>query len=235
VTAALAFLTPFGRAGVPSPAAVRWFPLVGLLVGLGVGGVWRGAEELWTPAVAAALAVAADLALTGMLHVDGLADSADGLLPHLDRPRRLAVMSEPTIGAFGVAVVATTLLLRWAALSSMAADVLLVAGLWCLSRTLMAVILTSAPYAREQGLATAFQGSRRRGYGVALVGGLLAATLVAAGAGWAALVIVPVAWGAGAAVLALSLRRLGGYTGDVLGAVGVVAETVALLVAAARW
>jgi adenosylcobinamide-GDP ribazoletransferase len=116
--------------------------VVGLLVGLAVGLVWRGAGALWAPALAAAVAVAADLALTGMLHVDGLADSADGLLPHLGaddeaRPRRLAIMAEPTVGAFGVTVVVATLLLRWAALASMAADVWLVAGLWVLSRSLM--------------------------------------------------------------------------------------------------
>src|SRR5205085_203816 len=126
---ALAFLTPIGGAVPPSPDAVRWFPIAGLLIGLAVGGVWWGAAQFWSPAVAAALAVVADLALTGMLHMDGLVDSADGLLPHLDRERRLAVMSEPTVGAFGVVVAVAVLLLRWVALASMSADVWLVAGL----------------------------------------------------------------------------------------------------------
>ena len=50
VRAALGFLTPFGGASTPSPKAVRWFPAVGLVIGVAVGGVWRGAIELWPPA-----------------------------------------------------------------------------------------------------------------------------------------------------------------------------------------
>jgi adenosylcobinamide-GDP ribazoletransferase len=231
VIAALAFLTPIGRGRAPSPDTARWFPVVGLLIGSVVGLVWWGASEVWSPGVAAALAVSADLALTGMLHFDGLVDSADGLLPHLPRDRRLAVMTEPTVGAFGVVVVVVVLLVRWAALASMPVDVWLIAGLWMLSRALMSVVLSSVPYARPEGLATAFRG---HGLGAALAGGALAALLTSC-VGAAAVAIVPAAGLAGAAVVALAVRRLGGYTGDVLGAAGVVAETVGLLVAAAKW
>jgi adenosylcobinamide-GDP ribazoletransferase len=233
VKAALGFLTPLGGASTPSPGAVRWFPVVGLLVGLAVGGVWRGAEELWTPAVAAALAVAADLALTGMLHFDGLVDSADGLLPHLDRQRRLEVMAEPTVGAFGVVVAGVVLLLRWAALASMGANVLLVAGLWVLSRTLMATVLTSVPYARGEGLASVFRGAG--GTAITVLGVIGAYCLVGRNIGLPAFAVLIAAWLAGSGVVALAWRRLGGFTGDVLGAAGVVAETVGLLVAAAKW
>lgn len=231
--AALAFLTPLGAARVPTAAAVRWFPAVGVLVGIGVGASWRGASAIWPPAVAAALAVAVDLALTGMLHVDGLADSADGLLPHLDRERRLAIMAEPTVGAYGAVVVGVVLLLRWSALASTAADVWLVAGLWCLSRTLMAIVLNSAPYARGDGLVSAFRGGSVLVTGS--LGGAGAAALVGVAVGFPALVVVPTACLAGGLVVLLARRRIGGFTGDVLGAAGVVAETVGLLVAAARW
>ena len=230
---ALGFLTPFGGASAPTPQAVRWFPVVGVVVGLAVGGVWRGAEELWPPALAAALAVVADLGLTGMLHLDGLVDSADGLLPHISRERRLAVMTEPTVGAFGVLVAGAVLLVRWAALASMGADVWLVAGLWCLSRTLMVVVLTTVPYARDGGLASAFRGSGGRL--VALLGAVGSACLVGVGIGAPVFAVVPAAWIGGSAVVWLAVRRLGGFTGDVLGAAGVVAETVGLLVAAAKW
>ena len=230
---ALAFLTPFGGARVPTSRSVAWFPVVGAVVGLVVGAVWWGAGELWAPGVAAALAVVADLALTGMLHLDGLADSGDGLLPHLDRERRLEVMTEPTIGAFGVVVVAATLLLRWSAFASLEPDPWLVAGLWCLSRTLMAVVLTSMPYARGEGLASAFRGGSAAA--TALVGGILGAGLVGAGIGFPALAVVPAAALGGGSVVLLAHRRIGGFTGDVLGAAGVVAETVGLVVAAARW
>ncbi|HET6794828.1 MAG TPA: adenosylcobinamide-GDP ribazoletransferase, partial [Acidimicrobiales bacterium] len=160
---AVSFLTCLGRAGTPGPGAVAWFPVVGAGVGLAVGGVWWGAARLWPPLPAAVLAVAADLVLTNLLHVDGLADAADGLLPHLDRERRLAVMAEPTTGAFGVAAVATVLVARTAAMASTRAVPLLVAALWCLSRTAMAVTTTAVPYARPGGLATRFIGSDEPG------------------------------------------------------------------------
>ena len=79
--AALAFLTPLGGARNPTPRALPWFPVIGALIGLGVGGAWWGAGEVFPPAVAAGVAIVVGLALTGMLHIDGLADSADGLLP----------------------------------------------------------------------------------------------------------------------------------------------------------
>jgi adenosylcobinamide-GDP ribazoletransferase len=112
---------------------------------------------------------------------------------------------------------------------------LLLAALWCVSRTAMATVVNRVPYARpEPGLASAFAGAR--------LPTLLAAVVVAAAAGLAAVWKVPagpVAVAAGlvgfGAVLLLAQRRIGGYTGDVLGAAGLVGETVGLLVAAARW
>ncbi|MEA2900688.1 MAG: adenosylcobinamide-GDP ribazoletransferase [Actinomycetota bacterium] len=234
---ALAFLTPLGGARDPDRTTFDWFPLVGALIGAAVGLVWWGADEVWSPLVAATLAVAADVALTGALHVDGLADTADGVLPHLDRDRRLAVMAEPDVGAFGVTAVVLTLGLRVAVLASLRADVALLAALWCASRTLMAVTARSVPYARPQGgLAAAFLG--RSPLAVALVGTVLAAAIAvfAADVGPAHAVAALVALvAAGAGVVALARHRLGGFTGDVLGAAGIVGETVALLVAAARW
>lgn len=226
---ALAFLTPVGGARDPHRSATSWFPLVGAAIGLAVGGVWWGAGELWPPAVAAALAVAADLALTGMLHVDGLADSADGLLPPLDRERRLAVMAEPDVGAFGVAAVVAVLLLRWTSLASIEPDPVLVAALWATSRAGMAVALATRTPARPGGLSAAFQGGPW--WPAALVPLLAAAALhsVAGAAAVTAAVLTT------AAVLALADRRLGGYTGDVLGAAGLLAETAGLLVMAAEW
>ena len=157
---AFGFLSVLGRAGrPPSPRDLAWFPVVGVVLGLGVGSAWWAAGELWPVAIAAALAVVADLALTGMLHLDGLADSADGVLPHLPRARRLEVMAAPDVGAFALAVVGATLLLRWSAFGSMVPDVALVAAVWCAARTLMAVAVLCMPYARPGGgLASAFSG-----------------------------------------------------------------------------
>jgi len=219
---AIAFLTPVGGAATPSPKALPWFPVVGAAMGAVLGGVWWAAGELWPPLVAAAVVVAADLALTGLLHLDGLADTADGLLPHLPRERRLDVMAQPDVGAFGVGVAGATLLLRWSTLAVLKPDAALLAGLWCGSRTLMATVATTVPYAREEGLASAFLGGPWTwpvAVGGAIVAGLLA-RLAAVG------VL------AGLVVVALARRRIGGFTGDVLGAAGVVGETVGLLVAA---
>lgn len=156
------------------------------------------------------------------------------------------------------------LLVRWVALSALRPGILLLAGLWCLSRTTMAVIARSQPYARgDNGLARAFQdparnpsaqdpsapsaqdpsardpstrrggGARHRvwlGAGVIAAGALLAGWRVGPGLASGAAALV-----AATAVTALARRRIGGYTGDVLGASGVLAETAGLLVAAARW
>lgn len=230
---ALGLLTIAGGAAAPDTRAPAWFGPVGALVGLAVGAVWWAAGELWPPVLAAVLAVVADAALTGMLHLDGLADSADGLLPPTDRDRRLAIMSTPDVGAFGLVAVVLVLGARVAALAALAPDPLLLAGLWAGARAAMAVTMAAVPYARPRGTASAFAGGRRGlpavtlaaavGVVVATVGGLTGA-VTAAGllAGFAGVVV-------------LAVRRLGGYTGDVLGAAGVVAETVALLMAAARW
>ena len=145
---ALGFLTVVGGAATPDRRAPAWFGPVGAALGLAVGGAWWVAGELWPPLVAALLAVAVDAALTGMLHFDGLADSADGLLPPLDRARRLEVMATPDIGAFGGVVVTLVVVARVAALAALAPDPLLVAGLWAASRASMALALASLPYAR---------------------------------------------------------------------------------------
>jgi cobalamin 5'-phosphate synthase/cobalamin synthase len=234
VRRAIAFLTPLGGAAVPDRRTLSWFPLAGAAIGAVIGGVWWATARVWPAAVAAALTVVADLAITGMLHVDGLIDSADGLLPHLPRQRRLEVMAEPTVGAFGMTTAAAVIVLRFAALASMAPSVLLIAGAWCGSRTVMAVGARALPYARPGGgLASALLGGDWRpvaGYGVpgalglaALVDGLRGGGAVAAGIA------------AGAGVLLLGRRRLGGFTGDVLGAAGITGETVSLVVAAAKW
>lgn len=232
--AALSFLTVVGRPARPGPATLDWFPVVGAALGAALGGLWWAAGRAWPPAVAAALVVVADLGLTGLLHLDGLVDSADGLLPPLDRARRLQVMAAPDAGAFGVGAAGAVLLLRWAALSAIRPGVGLLAGLWCLSRTAMATVVRTRSYARaEGGLASMFSGPVRWPFlaaGLAAAFALAASWRVAAGPAAVGAAMV----GAGAVVV-LAERRLGGYTGDVLGAAAIVAETAGLVAAAARW
>jgi adenosylcobinamide-GDP ribazoletransferase len=235
VRAALAFLTPFPGARRPSPHALRFFPLVGLLLGAILGGLWWATARIWPLPVAALIVVLADLGLTGMLHLDGLADAADGLLPHLSPERRLAVMREPTIGAFGVGAVAIVLLSRWVVFASLRPAPLLVIALWTVSRTAMAGVVGRIPYPRaESGLASAFIGTP---VPLLLIGVVVLVAAAVAGL-WsvpAGPVAVGCSLGAFGLVLVLAMRRIGGFTGDVLGAAGMIGESVGLIVAAAKW
>jgi adenosylcobinamide-GDP ribazoletransferase len=225
--------------------------VVGAAIGAALGGLWWSSSKVWPAGVAAALVVVGDLALTGMLHLDGLVDAADGLLPPLSRERRLMVMREPGVGAFGVATGASALLLRWAALAALRPSVVLLGGVWALSRTAMAIVLGTVPYARQgTGLASGFL---EPGHAMALgradrvpavtpswwrVGAVGIAIGLAGVMAWRTpqgLAVVAAEVVGACAVVGLGIRRIGGFTGDVLGAAGVVAETSALLVAAVRW
>ncbi len=246
---ALAFLTPLGGAASPTRTAFVWFPVVGALIGLVLGSIWWTAEDALGVFAAAALVVAADLALTGALHFDGLLDSADGLLPHLPAERRLTVMAEPHVGAFAIAVGGSTLLLRTAALTALGtARPLLLAVLWCLSRTAMAVTALTGRYARTHGLASSFLSASAQTTGAPATGGSSSpgalwvapasiGTVLVCGLALAdelgSLVAALAAAVAAVGVGALARRRIGGFTGDTLGAGGVVAETVGLLTAVA--
>lgn len=237
---ALGLLSSLGGAAPPAPAALGWFPLVGMGMGLALGGLWWVGDRVWAPAVAAAVVVTADLALTGMLHLDGLVDTSDGLLPHLPPERRLQVMRQPDAGAFGVGVAAAVILLRWAALATIVPSPLLLGALWCLSRTAMGLAAVRLRYARsEGGLASALRPAHPPGptAGLAAAGGGLVLA-VAAAAVWQPIggPASLAAAGAGAgAVLLLAQRRIGGFTGDVLGAAGMVGETCGLVAAAGSW
>jgi adenosylcobinamide-GDP ribazoletransferase len=229
---AIALLTTFGGPAPLTSRALRWFPLAGALAGAVVGGLWWGAAQWWPAAVAAAIVVTADLALTGMLHVDGVADAADGLLPHLTRERRLAVMRAPDVGAFGVAALVALLLLAFSALATMEPEPLVVVALWCASRSLVGSVPALVPYARPDGIASGLLAGAPRW---PVLGALAAVGVGALGTGWPGAASVAVGTAAGAGVVALAVRRVGGFTGDVLGATIVVTQTVGLVVAAARW
>lgn len=230
---AFAFLTVFGRGETPTPRALPWFPIVGLVAGVAVGGSWWLLDRAFPTLLAAALVVAADLVLTGALHVDGLADAADSLLLHATRGRRLEIMRSPDIGAFGAAAVVTVLLTRATAFAGRPPAVLLVAGIWCASRTILAVTPAWLPYVRDSGIASPFLNTRPARWPVLAL--LPAGAFAIFGAGLAGGVAIAATVIAGVCVLALARARLGGFTGDVLGAAIVVSETVGLAVAAARW
>jgi adenosylcobinamide-GDP ribazoletransferase len=254
---ALGLLTIVGRGATPSPWALPWFSVVGALIGLAVGATLQ-LESRSGLVVAATLAIAVDLIATGCLHLDGLADSADGLLPHATQERRLAIMKAPDIGAFGLGVTVVVLALRWSvfvtAIQPNAAIAWSVAAIWAWSRALMALAIWGATPARPGGLSAAFQPTSQRNAVGAVTVAVTAAVIIAAWwsatrltvatdgpgqstVGWAfgqptftmLLVGLTATWIAASAVLLVAKQRLGGYTGDVLGAMCVVGETAGLL------
>jgi adenosylcobinamide-GDP ribazoletransferase len=245
--AALGLLTVVGGSAPATPASVPWFPVVGAGLGGALGTLWWVLDEVMPPFVAASVVAAADLGLTGMLHFDGLIDAADGLLPHLDRDERLAVMAEPQVGAFGVTAACALLAMRVAALGSVGRRplwdrVLLLSALLATSRATMALAALHLPYARKSGMASGYGAAESpagRAQPARTLSCLVAAAVPALGLGaWhrrAAPAVLAAEAGAAGAVFALARRKLGGYTGDVLGAAGVVAETAGLIVAAAKW
>jgi adenosylcobinamide-GDP ribazoletransferase len=141
-------------------------------------------------------------------------------------------MREPGVGAFAVAVVGNVLMLRVTALGSRAPSIALLAGIWCAARAAVASVPRFVPYAREAGIASPLLDGAR-GWPALFV--VPAAALAAVGVGWAGAIAVIAGTLAAVGVVALAWRRVGGFTGDVLGAAIVVAETVALVVAAAKW
>jgi adenosylcobinamide-GDP ribazoletransferase len=236
--AALAFLTriPLGRwvdVRAVDVARGAWlFPLVGAGVG-GAAGLVADVTANWLPPLAAgALAVAAAALLTGALHLDALADTADALGAR-DREHALEIMRDHAVGAFGATALVVVCLLDASLLGALAesddaALVGLAAG--AAGRAVMLPLAYALPYARPgegQGRVLAGLGAAAVVLGVALAVLLVLPAGVAGLAGAAAAALVAIA-------LALAARsRFGGVTGDVLGATAKVAETTALVAAAA--
>ena len=233
---------------LPVPAQARtsargvlpWAPLVGLLLGGAATGVAVLGARLVSPLVGAVLGLAALALLTRGLHLDGLADTADGLGPLRDRDRALAVMRQGDVGPFGVAALVLVLLLQ----AACAAALLAADGGWVALWTAVAAArlamartgLAGTPVADGSTLGRAVAGTVRlpvlAGWAAVLVAAvvLTAPDLARAGA-----VIGSAAAGLGAAELVLvqARRRLGGVSGDVMGAMGEVTVAAGLLVAAA--
>jgi adenosylcobinamide-GDP ribazoletransferase len=238
LAAALAFLTrvPLGRgaaslAGEDVARAALSFPLVGALVGAAIGGTAAALSGPLSPLLAAALGVAVGTVLTGALHLDGLADSADALGAS-SRERALEIMRDHAVGAFGALALLLDVLVKTAALAALARHghalaFAVVAG--AASRWSPAAVAAALPYARR-GSGTAHSFARTPPWR-AVGAGALAAALAASVAGTDGLYALAVAAVATVA-LGVALRAwLGGVTGDTLGAAVELSE-VAVLVAA---
>lgn len=230
---------PVAVLGEPSEdfARAQWAaPLAGAVVGA-VGGaallvaVWAGLP----PLVCALLAVAATMLVTGALHEDGLADTADGLGGGASRERKLEIMRDSRIGTYGVAALVFSILLRVAALAALApvpAIAALIAAHMA-GRATIPHFLGSLPSARTDGLSA----------NVGAIGERTAAIALAIGAAALLLLLGPMTTLVAATLLAawfvflkaLAQRQLGGHTGDICGALEQGGEILVLLAVAAAF
>jgi adenosylcobinamide-GDP ribazoletransferase len=210
--------------------AARCFPPVGLGIGLIAGVVYAiSIEFALPPLLAAVLAVAAAILVTGALHEDGLADTADGFGGGNDREAKLRIMRDSRIGTYGVIALVLVLAAQIAALSALAdSDAVAAALIVChaASRALLVPVMHLEPPARSDGLAVSAgrpsSATTLWALGIAGVAALIfagfdgiVASLIGAGVAWA------VVW--------LARRQIGGVTGDVLGSVQQVTALAMLL------
>jgi adenosylcobinamide-GDP ribazoletransferase len=218
--------------------SVKYFPMVGIGVGIVSATMWLLAGAIWDPVIAALLAVATSIVMTGALHEDGLADTADGFGGGWTIEKRLAIMKDSRIGAYGAIALGFSIALRVAALTELpvwAGATALVAG-HAAARVTPAFVLARMAYMGD----------------VSTMKAAYAESPVRPDEFWFALIVVaigtlPLAFisirsvatglllGAvlGVALAAWSRRLIGGYTGDVLGAIEQVFEIGFLLGVAA--
>lgn len=209
--------------------SLLYYPVVGLMLGLFIAGLhaWLGDA---TVAARAALVLAVWVALTGALHLDGLADSADAWAGGRgDRARTAALLKDPHCGPVGAVALILVLLLKFAALQDLPPDrVLLLAFVPALARGMIPLLFATTPYVRRQGLGSGLARTRPTAAVaaacVAIPGG---AALVIAGA--TALWLLLAAAGVLALLRQSMMARIGGTTGDTAGAL--IESTEAILLA----
>ena len=239
IYASVIFLTrfpapPWAEAARRPLARAMWaFPLAGVLVATVMTAIYAGGAECGLPPVLSALiAIAGGAVLTGGLHEDGLADFADGMGGGTTPERRLEIMSDSRIGTYGVLVLVISVGGRAAALAAIG-DVFAVFGALvataAISRGLLPIVVASMEPAKEDGLGR-FAGRPTTPVWTTALGLGTAIVILAAPGGWigcliaAALAALVTGW--------IARQAVGGYTGDVLGAVQQAAEFLALVLIA---
>jgi adenosylcobinamide-GDP ribazoletransferase len=237
ILVSLRFLTrvpvPFERTVDPVPLALamRAFPLAGAAIGAANALVLEGLARLHLPGLmVAAMTLAFGLFITGALHEDGLADTADGLLGGSTRERRLEIMRDSRIGSYGASALILAFLMKASAYEALLAlpfwqVVLILAATGAFSRTMVVDMMWATRPARSDGLAAlAGRPSRNTDLFAIVTGGAIAVL-----AGWAidpisGVVAMGVALMITGLMRRLATRLVGGQTGDICGAVQVLAE-----------
>ena len=231
-------VAPRAPLGDGDVARASWtLPVAGLLVGLGGSAAyWLATRLHLLPEPSAALALAVTVLLTGAMHEDGLADAADAF-GGKTAEQRLQIMRDSRIGTFGVCALVMSFLLRWSALQEIAevsdwhsvATALIVAH--AASRAVLPAFMYLVPPARSDGLSAA--AGQPSGQGVAAALGLgIVCLLLAFGPKVAVIALLMLALAA-LLLARLAVKRLGGQTGDVLGALQQIGEATLLLIASA--
>jgi len=236
VLAAFSFLTRLPVPSVPARAedlgrSVAFYPLVGVALGLAAGGLTAALATGTSPLLAAVFGAGLLAALTGGLHLDGLADLFDGLGGGRgDRARILEIMRDGRIGAHGATALILVLVAKVAAMAELALRGKLAALVLfpCLARWAVTPLVAFLPYARPAGLGKAFVGhAGPREVGIATATAAL--TVVASGGALALPALAGVLVAAGVGIWLA--RKLGGLTGDVYGAAIELAEVAIVTVA----
>lgn len=221
--------------------ASRYFPLVGLVVAALSGAVYALAAWFWPAPVAALLAIAAGIYITGAFHEDGFADMCDGFGGGLTRERVLEIMKDSRIGAYGAIGIGLLLVLKCLVLAALPPGAVIAALFFAhpLSRLAAAALIWKMEYARAEGKAKPLaQEMTTAEFGIATLCALLPILVIGFGGflPWSAMVSGALAATLVAVWLARKCRqRLGGYTGDCLGAVQQLTEVALYLVVLASF
>ena len=247
---ALEFLTriPILAAARFDPAwmsrCVRYFPWVGSLIGACGALVWWALQPALSPTLAAALAFTATALLTGAFHEDGLSDYVDGIGGGQSREHTLTIMKDSRVGSFGALALVLVTLIKIAALASVPLFEAVIALIFAhtTARASAVTVMASLPYARDDATSKVKPVAMGVTWPEVLVSWLptIALILLAAPCGMtrqAPIALATATLAAGVVTLFLERQmkqRLGGYTGDALGAVEQCAEAV-ILVACAAW
>lgn len=215
--------------------SVPWYPLVGAGIGLCLAGIGVLGVRLVAPAVGVVFVLACEAVFTGALHDDGAADVVDGLGGGRDLASRLRIMKDSAVGAYGALALILITSMRAACLWELplAKWVPALVLAHAVARTVMLPVMRVLPYARPEGVA----GDLMAGLSwqrVGLAAGICAVIALAAG-GWWGLLLLPLSVGLVVGFTALYRAKLGGVTGDGLGAVCVAGELLTLLLLTAAW
>jgi adenosylcobinamide-GDP ribazoletransferase len=233
--AAVGLLTriPVGTGRFEAASSIPWLPFVGAVIGLVVAAGFVFLAEVLPGLAAAALAVMLGIVITGALHEDGLADSADAFGAGGSLEETLRILKDPTHGTYGVIALVLSIVLRVLSLAALPATAALLTlpTVHALGRGGAVGLIGFLPPATGDGLGAAHS---RSGSAFGIWGGILSAVAIAmALLGWWGALFAAFA-GAGALLIGLlAMRRISGFTGDVLGATEQVIEIGLLLVAAA--